>query len=61
MNLADQFYLVTLLSLAWAATTVKPLRKGWRNLGSDDKQIVFVKISLAVALVAANIVIFIKK
>ena len=59
MNLTDQFYIVTLLSVIWAITTVKPLRKGWKNLSSNDKWIVFTKISLAVALLTTSILIFV--
>lgn len=55
MNLNDQVNLITLLSVVWAITTIKPLRKGWKSLSSNDKWIVFAKISLAVALVTTSI------
>ncbi len=60
MSYLQQMFILAILSVIWATTTIKPLRKGWKNLDPNDRQIIMTKITLALALVAGSVIVFVK-
>ncbi len=56
----ELLYLITLVAVIWATTGIKDIRKGWKNLDFNSKNILLTKLTFALLALFASVAVYLR-